>query len=104
FVAATRGRPQRARHRTARHDHHLASHQGRRRDPSRYRDDVMITATTFHASVEAASGLEATQDPNAIKRAKAKAASEKFEAMFLNSMFRQMFTGVDGDGPFGGSG
>jgi flagellar protein FlgJ len=64
----------------------------------------MITATTFHASVEAASGLEATQDPNAIKRAKAKAASEKFEAMFLNPMFQQMFTGVDGDGPFGGSG
>ena len=24
--------------------------------------------------------------------------------MFLNSMFQQMFTGIDGDGPFGGSG
>ena len=24
--------------------------------------------------------------------------------MFLNTMFQQMFTGVDGDGPFGGSG
>ena len=24
--------------------------------------------------------------------------------MFLNSMFQQMFTGVDGIGPFGGSG
>jgi peptidoglycan hydrolase FlgJ len=37
-------------------------------------------------------------------KAKAKAASEKFEAMFLNSMFQQMFTNVDGDGPVGGSG
>jgi peptidoglycan hydrolase FlgJ len=35
---------------------------------------------------------------------KAKAASEQFEAMFINSMFQQMFTKVDGDGPFGGSG
>ena len=37
-------------------------------------------------------------------KAKAKSASENFEAMFLNSMFQQMFTGVDGDGPMGGSG
>ena len=27
-----------------------------------------------------------------------------FEAVFLNSMFSQMFTGIDGDGPFGGGG
>jgi flagellar protein FlgJ len=37
-------------------------------------------------------------------KAKAKSASENFEAMFLNSMFQQMFTGIDGEGPFGGSG
>ena len=34
----------------------------------------------------------------------AKAASEDFEAMFLNTMFQQMFTGIDGDGRFAGSG
>ena len=34
----------------------------------------------------------------------AKVAAEQFEAMFLNSMFQNMFTGMDGDGPFGGSG
>jgi peptidoglycan hydrolase FlgJ len=34
----------------------------------------------------------------------AKGAARQFEAMFLNSMFQQMFTGIDGDGPFGGSG
>jgi peptidoglycan hydrolase FlgJ len=37
-------------------------------------------------------------------KSKAKAAARDFEAMFLNNMFEQMFTGVDGDGPFGGSG
>ena len=36
--------------------------------------------------------------------AKAKGAAQDFEAVFLNSMFQQMFTGIDGDGPFGGSG
>ncbi len=33
--------------------------------------------------------------------AKAKATGENFEAMFLNSMFQQMFSGV-GEGPFSG--
>jgi len=37
-------------------------------------------------------------------QAKAKAASQDFEAVFLNSMFQHMFTGIDGDGPFGGKG
>jgi peptidoglycan hydrolase FlgJ len=37
-------------------------------------------------------------------KGKAKAAAQNFEAMFLNTMFQQMFTGIDGDGPFGGSG
>jgi flagellar protein FlgJ len=35
---------------------------------------------------------------------KARAAAEDFEAVFLNSMFNNMFTGIDGEGPFGGSG
>lgn len=37
-------------------------------------------------------------------KAKAKAASEDFEAVFLNNMFQQMFTATGGEGPFGGSG
>jgi peptidoglycan hydrolase FlgJ len=41
---------------------------------------------------------------NADSKAKAKAASQDFEAVFLNSMFQQMFTGIEGDGPFGGKG
>ena len=34
-------------------------------------------------------------------QAKAKASSENFEAMFLNSMFSQMTSGIKGEGPFG---
>jgi peptidoglycan hydrolase FlgJ len=64
----------------------------------------MIAATTFRPDVGTLGNSAAAQDPTAIIKAKAKAASEKFEAMFLNSMFQQMFTGMDGDGPFGGSG
>ena len=37
-------------------------------------------------------------------QAKAKAAARDFEAVFLNSMFQEMYTDIGGDGPFGGSG
>jgi flagellar protein FlgJ len=37
-------------------------------------------------------------------QAKARAAARDFEAVFLNTMFQQMYTGISGDGPFGGSG
>ena len=37
-------------------------------------------------------------------KAKAKTAAQDFEAVFLNSMFQHMFTGIDGEGPFGGNG
>ena len=43
-------------------------------------------------------------DPKAVATAKAKAASQDFEAVFLNSMVSQMMTGIDGEGPFGGGG
>ena len=32
----------------------------------------------------------------------ARQAAQDFEAVYLNTMFQQMFTGVDGEGPFGG--
>lgn len=35
-------------------------------------------------------------------QAKAHAAAQDFEAVFLNSMFEKMYTDMDGDGPFGG--
>ncbi len=34
---------------------------------------------------------------------KARENAQDFEAMFLNSMFQHMMTGIEGDGPFGGS-
>jgi peptidoglycan hydrolase FlgJ len=37
-------------------------------------------------------------------KGKAKEASQNFEAMFIGNMFQEMFTGIDGDGPFGGKG
>jgi Rod binding domain-containing protein len=57
------------------------------------------------------SSLDMLQDnlPTAAKMAaagksKAKAAAQGFEAMFINSMFQNMLTSVNGDGPFGGDG
>ena len=35
-------------------------------------------------------------------QAKAHQAAQDFEAVFLNSMFENMYTDLDGDGPFGG--
>jgi Rod binding domain-containing protein len=37
-------------------------------------------------------------------KSKAKESAQSFESMFLSNMFQQMFTNIDGDGPFGGSG
>jgi len=36
--------------------------------------------------------------------AQTRATAQEFEAVFLNTMFQQMFTGIDGEGPFGGQG
>ena len=55
----------------------------------------MIATITFAPTSELGNS-QATQDPTAVIKTKAKAASEKFAAMFLNSMFQQMFTAVDG--------
>lgn len=41
---------------------------------------------------------------NASSLAKAKSAAQDFEAVFLNSMFQHMFTGLEGEGPMGGKG
>jgi flagellar protein FlgJ len=35
-------------------------------------------------------------------KSKARSTAVDFEAQFLNSMFNNMFAGIDGDGPFGG--
>ncbi|MDE1973492.1 MAG: rod-binding protein [Hyphomicrobiales bacterium] len=72
-----------------------------------------MTTAAIPAAVTAALGqtlgwlgdTQSVQAQAALKiKGKAKAASEQFEAMFLNAMFQQMYTGMEGDGPFGGSG
>jgi flagellar protein FlgJ len=35
-------------------------------------------------------------------KGRARATAVDFEAQFLNTMFNEMFTAIDGDGPFGG--
>jgi Rod binding domain-containing protein len=42
--------------------------------------------------------------PKSMTETKARAAAQDFEAVFLNSMFQHMFTGLQGDGPMGGKG
>ena len=63
----------------------------------------MASALTMPALSPAATTALAGKTPNAAggRAAKAKAAGEDFEAVFLNSMFQQMFSGV-GQGPFSG--
>ena len=53
--------------------------------------------------------IERNSEPTAVLRgaagsgnARAKNAARDFEAVFLNQMFQHMFTGIDGEGPFGG--
>ncbi len=63
----------------------------------------MASALTMPAISPAATAAIGGKNTNAAANtvAKAKATGENFEAMFLNSMFQQMFSGV-GEGPFGG--
>jgi len=45
---------------------------------------------------------QAPADLAKVRAGKAREQAEDFEAMFLNQMFSQMFTSMDGEGPFGG--
>ena len=68
-------------------------------------------ASTLPVSAPGLSALDlislspaATGKLSAAGQAKAHRAAQDFEAVFLNSMFQHMFTGIDGEGPFGGQG
>jgi Rod binding domain-containing protein len=64
-----------------------------------------VAATQLGLSINAIGDSQSTQAQAGLAiKGKAKAAAGNFEAMFLNSMFQQMFTGINGEGPFGGSG
>ena len=63
------------------------------------------SAADLGLSLSSLGDAKAAQLTNDMKiKTKAKAAAQDFESMFLNNMFQQMQTGIDGDGPFGGSG
>ena len=58
-------------------------------------------ASGFTGLSPAASAALGGLDPQSARVAKAMASGEDCEAVFLNSMFQQMFSGV-GNGPFSG--
>jgi Rod binding domain-containing protein len=55
---------------------------------------------TLGLAMPAVSGAKTATDI----QTKARTSAVDFEAVFLNSMFSQMFTGIEGEGPFGGAG
>jgi Rod binding domain-containing protein len=59
-----------------------------------------IDTTTLRMAASAPAPAPAV--PQSVQ-ARARAQAQDFEAVFLNSMFQQMYAGLDGDGPFGGS-
>ncbi|PZA09274.1 chemotaxis protein chel [Rhodopseudomonas palustris] len=67
----------------------------------------MTTATTYGPSLPTYNGrpdfelAEALSKVPAKLQQKAKANARDFEAMYLNTMFSQMTTGLKGEGPFG---
>lgn len=66
---------------------------------------TVAVAAELGQSLATLGSADSAQAQAALKfQGNAKVAAQKFEAMFLNSMFQQMYAGLNGDGPFGGSG
>jgi peptidoglycan hydrolase FlgJ len=64
-----------------------------------------IPALASQTGMASLNALAATDSkPASAAKAKARGSATDFEAVFLSSMFNQMFSGLDGEGPFGGSG
>lgn len=64
-----------------------------------------LGSASLGASLSSLGDATSAQAQAALKvKSKSKAAAENFESMFLSNVFQNMFTGVDGDGPMGGSG
>ena len=55
-------------------------------------------------AINAVNTMLGNHKPTTSVQTKARAAAEDFEAVFLNTMFQNMFTGISGEGPFGGDG
>lgn len=59
------------------------------------------SAKSAHATFVAQKQLAGAAKSGSVNE-KARQAAEDFEAVYLNTMFSQMFTAMDGEGPFGG--
>jgi Rod binding domain-containing protein len=57
----------------------------------------------FSAVLDAAQSARTPSPAKTTVQARAKAQAQDFEAAFLSSMFQQMFSGIQGEGPFGGT-
>ena len=62
----------------------------------------LIAAGSGNAALATLGAAAANPANPANPHAKARAVAQDFESVFLNSMFANMFTGIDGEGPFGG--
>ncbi len=60
-----------------------------------------IDKSTLHNGRKDLALTEALKKVSPEAQQKTRAKAQEFEAMFLNSMFSQMTSGVKGDGPFG---
>jgi len=74
-------------------------------------DPISIAASAASLALDALNAAKDAASAKPLKNAaagdihaKAKATAQDFEGVFLNSMFQQMFTGADGEGPMGGKG
>jgi Rod binding domain-containing protein len=65
---------------------------------------IASSTITSPTTAAAANYMALGARPPIDMRARAREQAVEFEAVFLNNMFSQMFTGIDGDGPFGGGG
>jgi Rod binding domain-containing protein len=61
---------------------------------------LVLAAGAAGAAASIIGELTATPK-NTVAPGQAQAAAQDFEAVFLNTMFQQMFTGLDGEGPLG---
>ena len=63
---------------------------------------ALLSAATPNVNARAGDALAAS-GPKTPQQARLWAQAQDFEVQFVNSMFQQMYTGIEGDGPFGNS-
>jgi len=62
-----------------------------------------LAGISLDAAAAGASGRAIGTRPMASRNDRLRAQAQDFEAQFVNSMFQQMYAGVQGEGPFGNS-